>query len=509
MKHMKVLPRTGLLLSTRLMAVGCLLSMGAHAQTPQQAMSLRDLVVQVRENNKDILRKNAEKNIAATGIDRAAAVFQPVASVSAIDGRNRQPSTFEERLARGGIGFDPFYLRDGQDYSVGVTQVLPTGAKLEGKTTLSRFITNINQRDGRPEGAKDNRANWGLTLTQPLAKDGGFEVTRARGLVAELDNAAASHSHAETESTVVAEAVLAYFDLVLAQHRVASAQEKIQNGQALLAQAQAQARQGRLPESEIWEVENSLLRYRAAFSEASQAQRERLNRLNTLLMVTSDQGGHAWRAADPFPDVSSVEVNRVQAMGQALSMREDLKLQKKLLEREGVQLVYAQNQALPRIDLIASYARNGLAYSLSRAFNDNAMAQNPSWSIGLQMQIPLGENRQGRADVAAAKLRLENALLAVKALEVQITNDIDTSLSMSTSAVERWKYWQGVSQREQQQLEVERSRFAAGRSEMRHILLREERAVNARLMLLEQQMAFAKAQVILESAQGILLQRWP
>ena len=137
------------------------------------------------------------------------------------------------------------------------------------------------------------------------------------------------------------------------------------------------------------------------------------------------------------------------------------------------------------------------------------MAQNPSWSIGLQMQIPLGENRQGRADVAAAKLRLENALLAVKALEVQITNDIDTSLSMSTSAVERWKYWQGVSQREQQQLEVERSRFAAGRSEMRHILLREERAVNARLMLLEQQMAFAKAQVILESAQGILLQRWP
>jgi outer membrane protein TolC len=127
--------------------------------------------------------------------------------------------------------------------------------------------------------------------------------------------------------------------------------------------------------------------------------------------------------------------------------------------------------------------------------------------MGLQMQIPLGENRQGRADIAAANLRRENALLAIKALEVQIANDIDTSLKMRASAAERWSHWQDVARREQQQLELERKRFSAGRSEMREILMREEKTVNSRLMVLEQQVAFAKAQVILESAQGTLLQR--
>lgn len=494
-------------LSHRLIAACCLASFGAGAQTLPQAMSLSELVTQVRLKNKDILSKRADKNIAATGLDRAAAAFQPLASLSATNGRNRQPSTYEEILSRGGT--DPFYSRDGQDYTAAISQLLPTGAKLEAKSTLSRFITNINQKDGRPEGAKDNRTYWGLSVTQPLAKDAGLEVNSARGLVADLDLAAAEHTMAETESTVVAEAALAYFDLVLMQHRVAAAQEKIETGQALLAQAEAQARQGRLPETEVWEVKNSLSRFRAAWSEALQSQRERLNRLNTLLMATADHSGNAWRAADPLPEVRAFQGDAAQALGLALSTRHDLKLQKKLLEREGVQLVYAQNQALPRIDLVASYGRNGLAYSFTRAFNDTAMAENPGWSVGLQMQIPLGENRQGRADVVAAQLRRENALLNLKALEVQIANDIDTSLSMLASAVERWKYWQSVSQREQQQLVLERQRFAAGRSEMRDILMREERAVNARVLLLEQQLSFAKAQIILESAQGILLQRWP
>jgi outer membrane protein TolC len=93
-------------------------------------------------------------------------------------------------------------------------------------------------------------------------------------------------------------------------------------------------------------------------------------------------------------------------------------------------------------------------------------------------------------------------------LEVQIANDIDTSVNLLGSAVERWSHWYDVARREQQQLEVERKRFASGRSEMREILMREERSINSRLMVLEQQTAYAKAQVVLESAQGILLRRW-
>lgn len=474
-------------------------------QSRAATLSLKDLVSQVREANKDIRTKRAETTIAVTGIDRANAAFQPVATLSATDGSNRQPNTYEEALTRGQASY---YLRDGQDYAVGVSQLLPTGAKLEVKATQSTFITNINQMAvGRPDGAQDNRSFWGLTLTQPLAKDGGVSVTQARTLVAELDVSVAEHTAGETESSVVAEASLAYYELVLAQHRVGAAQEKIRTGQRLLAEARALATQGRLPESEVWEVENALSRFEAGLSEALQGERERVNRVKTLVMVASGSGPESWRASDVLPAVSRQDpgVGAQESVRLAMDSRHDFLMQKKLLEREGVQLVYAQNQALPRIDLVASYGLNGLAYSASTAF---AAQDYTTWSVGLQMQIPLGENRQGRADITAAVLRRENALLAIKALEVQIANDIDTSLAMRASAAERWVQWQDVARRELQQLEVERKRFAAGRSEMREILMREEKTVNSSLMVIEQQVAFAKAQVVLESAQGILLKRW-
>ncbi|WP_161499695.1 TolC family protein [Limnohabitans sp. TS-CS-82] len=493
-------------------------SLGVHAQVTAPVakssavmatgLTLKDLVRQVREANKDIRSKRAEKEIAQTGIDRASAAFQPVATLSATNGVNRQPNTYEEKLVRSN---QALYLRDGQDYSAGVSQLLPTGAKLEAKTTLSRFITNINQLDGRPEGAKDNRTFMGLTLTQPLAKDGGFTVTNARTDVAELDVAVAQHTQFETESSVVAEASLAYYELVLAQHRVAAANEKIRTSQRLLTEARSLNRQGRLAEADVWEIENALSRFRAGLSEAVQGERERLNRLNTLVMAATGTGLPTWRASDALPAVvkPSSSAAAEASVRLALDSRHDFLMQKKLLEREGVQLVYAQNQALPRIDLIASYGRNGLAYSAQTAFSADTMRNYPTWSMGLQMQIPLGENRQGRADVASASLRRENALLAIKALEVQIANDIDTSLNMLASASERWEFWQDVARREQQQLDVEYKRFAAGRSEMREIMMREEKTVNSRLMVIEQQVAFAKAQIILESAQGVLLERWP
>lgn len=65
-----------------------------------------------------------------------------------------------------------------------------------------------------------------------------------------------------------------------------------------------------------------------------------------------------------------------------------------------------------------------------------------------------------------------------------------------------------LAKREQQQVEFERQRFAAGRVATREILMREERAVNARLTLIEQQATYARARVVFESAQGTLLQRW-
>jgi len=470
-------------------------------------LSLNEMVLLLRQSNKDILTRKSERDIAATGIDRAAAAFQPMATLSLNKGNSRQPNTYEEKLSR---SQQNYYERDGKDYSVGVSKLLPTGAKLEAKTTLSRFITNINElQQGRPPDVQDNRSYWGVTVTQPLARDAGIEVTQARTKMAELDLAVADFTSAETEVSVVADAAMAYYDLVLAQQRVTVAEEKIVMGRRLLREAKALLQRGRLPEADLWELENSLARFQSGLSEARQGERERANRLSTLLMLSADDGSARFRASDPWPEAIGHTPTADAGLKLALESRHDFLMQKSVVEREGVQLVYANNQALPRIDLVASYGRSGLAYSASNSFQGDLMSQYPTWSVGFQVSVPLGRNQQGQADVQSAVLRRENALLALKALEVQIANDIDTSLNLCNSAAERWNYWTDISQKEKMQLNLERKRFVAGRSTVREILQREERAVNANLMLIEQKVAYAKAQIILESAQGVLLQRWP
>jgi outer membrane protein TolC len=434
------------------------------AESAPVAIALPDVVRRLRVQNRAILSKASEARIASTGITRAESAFQPQLSLGAVWGASSQKNTYEEDLIREKLGI---YEREGRDYSVGISTLMPgTGAKLEVKSALSRFITNNNEKvPNRPPGAYDNRSNTGFSLTQPLARDAGAEVTMAKLNMARLDSTVASLASRDTETSVVAEALLAYHELVLAQHRVEAAQEKISTSTRLLQEARALQRNGRLPLADVWEVENALARYQSALSEAVHGQLERANRLRTMLMLEVTASATGLRALDALPQVDARPLDASQLLQAALQRRDDYQMRKVQVEREGIQLSYAQNQQLPRVDMVA--------------------------------------------DLQAALLRRDDAALALRAIEVQIANDIDTSLALRASTIERWQLWQQVAQREAQQLAAEHSRFAAGRSDTRELLLRQERVINARLAVQEQQAGYAKADTLLQAAQGSLMERFP
>lgn len=467
-------------------------------------LSLTRMVNHLLVVNKTVLSKRNESGIAATGIDRAEAAFQPQVNASISNGNSLLRNNAEDRLIRSNLDT---YQRSSTDYSVAVSKLFSPGTKVEAKTTMSRFLTNLlEQRQGN--SADNYRTYYGLSVTQPLARDAGTDVTMAKLRVAELDTASADFGARDAVSTVAAEGILTYLDLSLAQQRLAMAEERIQVGNRLLTQANDLQKEGRLPMSDVWEVESSLLRYSAAQSEAKQQLRERVNKLRTLLMTTASDVPEMLRATEPLPEQMAEEISADQSLRTALEKRDDLRMRRVMADREGVQLAYSKNQMLPRIDLVASYGLNGLAFSANDAYLYSSMRDFPTWSIGFQMNFPLGENRQAKADIVVARLRQEEALLSLHALEVAISNDIDTSVGLLASAAERWAQMREAAEREQQQLELERKRLSAGRSGMREILFREERALNARFAVVEQQVAYARAEALLQAAQGTLLERF-
>ncbi|MEN9764087.1 MAG: hypothetical protein RL397_42, partial [Pseudomonadota bacterium] len=338
-------------------------------------LTLQEFVSQLRRENQSIASKRTAQEIAATGVPRARAAYDTVATVAATRSLSRQKSTYEEAVGRGQDTEEvPIYSRDGNDFTVGLSQLLPTGATLEAKTSLSQFISSVDQynaatdpEDTRPPGARNNRGTVGLSLTQPLLKDFGPSVTNARIRVAEIESKGALASSLEVESNVVVEGILGYLDLIVAQQRVTAAQERIRNGERLLAEAQALARQGRLAEADVWEVESALDRYRSAYSESEHARYERANKLATMVLRVNKDAAAQLRAVDSLPGTFSTAPSLETALQVAMDRREDLRRAKLDLEREGIQLAYAKNQRLPRLDLVATYGINGLEYSASRA----------------------------------------------------------------------------------------------------------------------------------------------
>ncbi len=504
MRDLLVRTRCMLVVSSCLVTVpSAALAESAEAASLPPELSLKRMVSQLLSANKTVRSKRNEHGIAITGIDRAEGAFQPQVTASVTNGNSSMRNTTEERVFRPGS----IYSKSSTDYSVAVNKLFASGTKVEAKTTMSRFMTSVLEQ--QPENKGDNyRTYYGLSVTQPLARDFGTEATLAKLHMAELDVNAADLGARDTASTVTAEGILTYLELSLSQERVLMSEERIDVGNRLLAQAKDLQKQGRLPMADVWEVESSLLRYQAALTEAKQQQRERMNKLRTLLMATAAQVPEMLKATEPLPQQTGEPASADSSLRVALDKRDDYRMRRVMADREGVQLAYSKNQTLPRIDLIASYGLNGLAYSVNDAYMYSSMRDFPTWNVGFQMNFPLGENRQAKADMVTARIRQEDALLTLHALEVSIANDIDTSVGLINSAAERWVQMREVAQREEQQLDLERKRLLAGRSGMREILFREERALNARFAVVEQQIAYVRAETLLHAAQGTLLERF-
>jgi outer membrane protein TolC len=301
----------------------------------------------------------------------------------------------------------------------------------------------------------------------------------------------------------VAQGLLVFYDLQAAQKREQIANEKVAMASRLLALAKKAKQAERVSDAEVWDVESSLNRFKVAALEASQSRVEQSGKLQTLLMQDASEVHPMW--PDALPEKALDAADSKELLDKALTHRGDYRRLQLMLQRAESQLRYMDNQRKPRVDLNLSYGRNGLAFESQKAFALDATKDTPSWSVVLNIQMPLGTNVQGQAGYAQARARVEEARLTLQALEVSIRNDIASSVRLVESVKQRWGHWSAVADRETNQLVLERKRLENGRSDMRELLFKEERSMNARMSVVEQQASYAKALVLQKAAAGSVI----
>jgi len=147
-----------------------------------------------------------------------------------------------------------------------------------------------------------------------------------------------------------------------------------------------------------------------------------------------------------------------------LTQRPDVLQQKIALEKQGYIIKFQKNQLFPQLDIVGSAGLNASSREdLDDALNQIRGRDNPFWSVGGQLSIPLG-NRSARYSYRSAKVTRQQIELQLKQLEQQVLIRIENAIAVARTAFQRANATREARTFAEAALEAEQKKLESGKS---------------------------------------------
>lgn len=390
---------------------------------------------------------------------------------------------------------------DFESITPGIRVPLYTGGELTVGLPITRFETDNSFSTLNPSYTSD----LNFSLTQNLLRGAGRRATTHSIRIAEYSR---QISESQTKLEVIrtlAEVDRAYWrlyagiralEVVEQQHKVAIAQ---------LERAQRKERAGSGTEIDIVRAQSGvadrveqIIRAQNNVSLLERALKELLN----IDGLDVDSSTHLEPASPPDP-VEYIYDGGVLAQSALDNRMEMLELELRLA-REAANIAFAQNQALPLVAMRYTYGINGLGGTLDRSFDTMTDNDFESWSVGLNAEIPLG-NEQRKSSLAQTILVRLQTLSTRDAREQAITREVYDAIDQLESTWNRIIAAQQAVQLNARLLEAEQRQFNVGRSTTTDVLDADTDLADARLAEVRAVVEYQIAQIDLAFATGTLL----
>lgn len=479
----------------------------ADAQVTTNSLRLNQFIRMVLERNESIQLRLLEVEISKRRLSGEMGAFEPDLVIAASREENKRENTAEqERSLRLKI-----FEEENNIYRTGIEGLVPSGAKIRLGYTMRDL--NNNLQDPRiasgtitTNGPRidEYQTFAGVNFTQPLLKGFGTVNTYANIRLAALASDVAFQEYRRQLMETIATAEAAYWNLFMMQEQVKFFRESIAVAQSIVQDNRVRADAGRGSELEVLEAEAGLALRQTKLAEAEQKRKEAEMHVMTL---TSDSAfaPHPVMVAVDQPDLDTTMPEFLRSAEAAFDLNPDYQAQLKKIKQEDVRLAYAKNQRLPQLDLSASYGLNGLGSSPARSHDDLERQSYPSWSVGLELHVLLAGNIKARNEMAASKLRKEQALLSLKQVETQIINAIQAAVQKIHSTRGSVENNQKVVAFHQSLLKTQLDRLEVGKVESRKVLEVEAALFESRNAVLDAMVQYERAQLELQLVQGAIL----
>jgi len=465
-------------------------------------ITMEEAVGLALQNNYDIQIARYNPDIAKFNLAGAYGVYEPSLGLGYNHSFNSSPGgrdQFGTVLPSTEVTTDAF----NGDLAPGVSGYLPfTGLRYGANAFVSQ-----REFQGAFTSSEQYNSGLGFNLTQPLLRDLWIDQERSTILINKKRLKISEWQLRRQLITTISAVEAAYYDLIRARENIKVQRSALEYNNQLLRENKKRVEVGALAPLDEKQAEAEVARGVATLLQTEQGYALAMNNFKNL--ITQDFANWTEIVLDPAETLVAVpsSTELAESWKRGLTLRPEIMEQKLDLEARDITIKYLRNQVWPQLDLSGSYGHNGLNTSYNRALDDLTRDDNPRYSIGVALNIPLGGNRRARNTLKAERASKAQVLLDYKSLEQTIMVEIDNAIKLLRSQFQQVEASRQARLFAEDALSAEQKKYENGKSTSFLVLQFQRDLTGRRFEELAALAEYNKALAALAAREGTTLER--
>jgi len=421
-------------------------------------------------------------------------------------------SAASQIIGLGVSGVPQIYMQDNDKYQASLDGKTPLGTHYTLGLRANQLGNNLNDvlNGSMQSGAFSPEYDTfvGVTLTQPLLRDFGPSANLAAVRIARKNKEITRLTWEGKIITAIQTVLTTYYEMQYGVAVIEVREQAIEADKRFVSENQRRVDVGMMSPIDVQQAEVALSTDQESLLEAQNyfMERQYLLKRQILSSANMDDDGVFLPAGTLKYD--PVHLDRNALMRDAMKFRLDYQQALKEAEIQNIKLRYGRNQLWPRLDVIGTYGYNGFGInsSFGSAFGNGFVTTTPSWSVGLQASIPIG-NVQARSQLAQFKSAKEQAILKIKQVELTANLDVDTMLSRIQTNLQSLETSRQTRRLAEEAVKIAERQIEQGLISVFDAIETKKKLYDARVREVSALAELNKSYVLLDVATGTLLQK--